>query len=312
MGWHYPLWNDYQQHKMSGNMQSEKKEVLQLLNELTFLINNLPENGFESASIEQDLIKETMRKLYLKFLVIPQATATSESTNEQEPKKEISLPKNALKIPIAEQISMAAQIQSVMAGSQLQQSEIPVEIISSISNAETEMISKTDDVSATTHHSTHSIEANPVHPITVDTPPLTEVVKQESKAIEHKTIEERIQQLRAAALYEEPATLANKYAATDTIGDKITRSRTEKSLSEKLQQQPLGDLKQSIGINERFSFINELFEGNQQFYHQCIDQLNSLQAYEEAEKIMTERLALKKDTPRYLQFEELIRRRFNA
>ncbi len=300
---------------MSENKQVEKKEILQLINELQFLVNRLPEHGHEFPSIEQDIIKETLRKIYLKFLTIPGMDDSGVKADSQSEKEAIPVIENSIKSSIAAQNSLISQIQSVMTGNQFSQHEPSREIISSTTSklTNTETLDETKETNE--NHFNSKVEI-PVHIIESSTNDHPEVIQQESKAIEHKTIEERIQQLRAAALYDEPSTIANKYAATETIGDKITRARTEKSLGEKLQHQPLGDLKQSIGINERFSFINELFQGNQQFYHQCIDQLNSMMEYKDAEKLIAETLAVKfqweKDSSRYRQFEELIKRRFNA
>lgn len=300
---------------MSEYKQGEKKEILQLINELHFLVNNLPEHGQEFPTIEQDIIKETLRKIYIKFLAIPPMDAGNDKAQIQSEKEEMPAIENSIKSSIAAQNNLISQIQSVMTGNQFSHQEISMEIISS-KNSEEKNAETLAVVLETNESPYNPNEEFPVQMKESATNDLPEVIQQENKAIESKTIEERIQQLRAAALYDEPSTIAHKYSATETIGDKITRSRTEKSLGEKLQHQPLGDLKQSIGINERFSFINELFQGNQQFYHQCIDQLNSMLEYKEAEKMISETLAVKfqweKDSSRYRQFEELIRRRFNA
>ncbi len=300
---------------MSEYKQGEKKEILQLINELHFLVNNLPEHGEEFPTIEQDIIKETLRKIYIKFLAIPPMDAGNVKAQIQSEKEEMPAIENSIKSSIAAQNNLISQIQSVMTGNQFSHQEISMEIISS-KNSEEKNAETLAVVLETNESPYNPNEEFPVQMKESATNDLPEVIQQENKAIESKTIEERIQQLRAAALYDEPSTIAHKYSATETIGDKITRSRTEKSLGEKLQHQPLGDLKQSIGINERFSFINELFQGNQQFYHQCIDQLNSMLEYKEAEKMISETLAVKfqweKDSSRYRQFEELIKRRFNA
>lgn len=135
-------------------------------------------------------------------------------------------------------------------------------------------------------------------------------------AIEEKVIAARTQQIKAASLFEEQSTVASKYSAQETIGQKINRDQPVKTLSDALQHTHLADLKLSIGINERFAFINELFSGDQQLYHQSIEHLNSLQVYEDARKLLHEelkqQLGWQTGSERFRQFDELVKRRFHA
>lgn len=134
-------------------------------------------------------------------------------------------------------------------------------------------------------------------------------------AIEEKTIEARMQEVKAATRYEEIRTIGSTYAPGASIGDKINKSQTDKSISEKINTQPLVDLKLSIGINERFAFINELFKGDQQLYHQSIDKLNSMQVYEDAQHLIHHELMQKlnwdENNSRLQEFNKLVKRRFN-
>ena len=125
----------------------------------------------------------------------------------------------------------------------------------------------------------------------------------------------RIQEVKAATRYEEIRTIGSTYAPGASIGDKINKSQTDKSISEKINTQPLVDLKLSIGINERFAFINELFKGDQQLYHQSIDKLNSMQVYEDAQHLIHHELMQKlnwdENNSRLQEFNKLVKRRFN-
>ncbi len=64
---------------------------------------------------------------------------------------------------------------------------------------------------------------------------------------------------------------------------KETKKETVMSIAEKQQHKKIADLKTFIGINEKFQFINELFEGNMKEYNVAIDQINSFATLEEAE-----------------------------
>lgn len=68
-------------------------------------------------------------------------------------------------------------------------------------------------------------------------------------------------------------------SATETIGDKIG-SKEQSSIADKMQKSQVNDLRQAIGINEKFLFINELFNGDLGRYNKVIDELNELKTQE--------------------------------
>lgn len=147
--------------------------------------------------------------------------------------------------------------------------------------------------------------------------PLPEVVVAPVKApVEEKIVETRAKHLHAASMFEEQATVAARYSAPETIGDKVTKDTPTRRLSDQLKSTPLAELKRSIGINVRFALINELFGGDQQSYLQSIESINHLQTYEEAHELIHHKLTSqynwKPQSERFRQFDELVRRRFNA
>lgn len=134
--------------------------------------------------------------------------------------------------------------------------------------------------------------------------------------VAEKVVETRTRHLHAAARFEEQATVAAKYAAPETISDKVTREGSSVRLADQLKTTPLADLKASIGINERFAFINELFGGDQQAYLHCIDQLNQCATFEAAQQLLREepsnRYNWSGNAERVHQLEEFVKRRFHA
>ncbi len=58
------------------------------------------------------------------------------------------------------------------------------------------------------------------------------------------------------------------------------------SLANKLEHQSISDLKQAIGLNERFFFANELFRGDGTEYSQAIEELNHLGSMEDAKRLI--------------------------
>jgi hypothetical protein len=87
----------------------------------------------------------------------------------------------------------------------------------------------------------------------------------------------------------------------------------DESVAEKLQHNKITDLKSAIGINERFQFINELFDGNMKEYTVALDQINSFSSYDEAESYIANLQEVYKwqtDNLIAENFKELVQRRF--
>lgn len=94
---------------------------------------------------------------------------------------------------------------------------------------------------------------------------------------------------------------------------KEPKKKAAESVAEKLQHNKITDLKASIGINEKFQFINELFEGNMKEYNCAVDQINSFASHTEAESYISNLENVYKwqsDNPIAENFKELVERRF--
>lgn len=108
---------------------------------------------------------------------------------------------------------------------------------------------------------------------------------------------------------------ASETMLPQTLHERIVQSRDELSLAEKLSVLPLQDLKKSIGINEKFKFINELFDGNLEAYNECINTLNAFSNYPEAElyieQTMIPKFEWKKESGVFQSLLFLVQRKFN-
>jgi hypothetical protein len=97
-----------------------------------------------------------------------------------------------------------------------------------------------------------------------------------------------------------------------TLADRL-REGQEKRVADKLQENMIADLRTTIGINDKFLFINELFEGNMRIYDEAIQKLNAGTTIAQADMIL---LDLKivynwdSESPTVKKFVELVRRKF--
>ncbi len=63
----------------------------------------------------------------------------------------------------------------------------------------------------------------------------------------------------------------------DSLHQRIADQEKDTSIGSRMQQHPVSNLREVIGVNEKFLFINELFNGNIQDYHAAIEKLNSME-----------------------------------
>ncbi len=61
---------------------------------------------------------------------------------------------------------------------------------------------------------------------------------------------------------------------SNSINDKIGLSKTDNSIASKINEHHLNDIRKGIGINDKFLFIKELFNGNVGEYDESINKIN--------------------------------------
>ncbi|MDQ3051713.1 MAG: hypothetical protein M3Q95_12560 [Bacteroidota bacterium] len=117
-----------------------------------------------------------------------------------------------------------------------------------------------------------------------------------------------------ASLFDDAPTIADKFQGSPTLYDKIAVTKEDKSLAGRLQKNPVSDLKKSIGINEKFSFINELFDGDLDSYNAAIELLNNCKNLNDAFNTLSNDLVPKynwsDEADSFQQLKNLLERRY--
>lgn len=97
------------------------------------------------------------------------------------------------------------------------------------------------------------------------------------------------------------------------VNEKLREPRRE--VAQKLQDVPIRELRKAIGINDRYLYINELFNGDEAMFERSVKTLNQFSILPEAEFWMQRELRIKlgwkDDHPLVQQFVQLVRRRFS-
>ena len=99
------------------------------------------------------------------------------------------------------------------------------------------------------------------------------------------------------------------------MNDKLSKSAIPpQNIAEKLKETPISDLVKAIAISKKFEFINLLFDGNSEFYKQCIQTVQSSSDYQTAIQYIEQEVIVKFDWQEHeklaAEFFSLVRRRF--
>ncbi len=96
--------------------------------------------------------------------------------------------------------------------------------------------------------------------------------------------QEHIQKNEKDVSDEKPQMLADKYKSEgQSLHEKFHSGKQDQSIGRKMASSPLVDLKKAIGINDRFTFLNELFGGSREEYDAFIKKICG---YNDAAEIM--------------------------
>ena len=123
-------------------------------------------------------------------------------------------------------------------------------------------------------------------------------------------------------IHQKTVEVTEKKEINETAGDSLSDSLNEKlkqskkELSDALKDTPIKDLKKAIGINDRFLYIKELFNGDEAMYERSIKTINGFSIYPEAEywirRELKTKLGWEENNETVKQFDQLVKRRFSV
>ena len=109
----------------------------------------------------------------------------------------------------------------------------------------------------------------------------------------------------------EPTTRADKFKGEkDFINERLASNGDRLDLSSKLQSKPIRNIGTSIGLNDRFKLINELFQGDKDSYPQTISKLDNASNFKEAFNFITTSYDWDMEDEAVQMLLDLVRRKF--
>ena len=67
-----------------------------------------------------------------------------------------------------------------------------------------------------------------------------------------------------------------------SVHERLAMIKDDKSIGARMQYKPVASIKEAIGINDKFLFVNELFNGDLNVYNEAVEKLNSCPSIHEA------------------------------
>jgi len=99
-----------------------------------------------------------------------------------------------------------------------------------------------------------------------------------------------------------------------SINDQFSVHAEQETLAEKLGKSPIPNLIEAIGLNQKFLFMNDLFEGENNLYKEAINNLNNFPNFIAADEYLNTLKSRHNWDPTHettKKFEELVARRYS-
>ncbi|TAJ14157.1 hypothetical protein DMA11_06455 [Marinilabiliaceae bacterium JC017] len=109
----------------------------------------------------------------------------------------------------------------------------------------------------------------------------------------------------------EPVTLGEKMRQANTsVNDRLSSKSATRAQDIKLLGKPVDDIRKALGLNDRFYYQRELFNGNADLFNQTLDQINRMHSFEAASKFLVTDFHWDQDNEVAESFLKVVKRRF--
>ncbi len=314
-------------------MENKLNEIRALTDKLNKLLNS--SKGRKLELIEADIIQDILKKTYILVDELKENIRNSETDY---------LDNKAITEPLNNRVVAEPQIQQ--SSEYVTQNEQRSEYVTQ-NEQSSEYVTQNELGSEYMNQNNpvvHETEPHFIEEVPVMTFPIVEVNQDHVQAesvqvppVEVSNFETPHQQLKdipqvtpshtSESIFSKPAakassstdlfggqTIADKLKSeAPSLNDRITQGRSDQSLAHKMQLKPITDLKTAIGINEKFQFVNDLFEGRIEMYNDAISKLNNCSSGIIAENILHDLKSShnwKDETEAYDKLKTFITRRY--
>ena len=141
--------------------------------------------------------------------------------------------------------------------------------------------------------------------------PATEPVAQPSQEPVTESVPEQAPESVPGKTKQEPKILADKYTGGQKyINETLTQNGNKQDITSKLQSKPIKDIKSSLGINDRFTLIKELFNGDKDSFENTMGILDDAGNFNEAFNYINTSFEWDMEDEAVQMLLDLVRRKF--
>jgi hypothetical protein len=135
-------------------------------------------------------------------------------------------------------------------------------------------------------------------------------IKQES--VSQPKVNKKVRSSQTSGKKSESAIIADTFShLSSKLNDQLGSLReAEDDISDFLKSQPLTNLSEAIGINDKFLFIREIFKGNQESYNQAISKLDEVESLADARAVIISYTGENKENEAAKLLLDLVKRKF--
>jgi hypothetical protein len=116
--------------------------------------------------------------------------------------------------------------------------------------------------------------------------------------------------VRPSAKPAESAIIADTFGLTDRINEQMGSLRDDDNISDIIKSKPLTNLADAIGVNDKFLFIRELFNGSPESYSQAISRLDNAASFSDAREVLKSYTGENNETEVVKQLLDMVKRKF--
>ncbi len=98
----------------------------------------------------------------------------------------------------------------------------------------------------------------------------------------------------------------------ESFNEKLSNLKHEEDITDILKSKPVSSLTEAIGINDKFLFIREIFNGSLESYNNAIDRLEKAPSLDNAREIITGFTGIQAENEAMKQLMDLLKRKFPA
>lgn len=139
-----------------------------------------------------------------------------------------------------------------------------------------------------------------------------EAIKAEKLSIDEKVVEQVIQEVKPE-ITEPPKNTATEMIQEqkkESIIDFISKQTRTEDFASRLQQKPIADINEAIGLGEKLLYINELFDKNPTKYADSVKEMNGFTRLDDAMAYINSNFSWNTEKETTISFLEIVKRKF--